>query len=128
MITAFRKKVTVRSDGRIEIKSTNFKPGAKAEVIVLMEDTDAERQKRVRRLNVLFKTTQALPQAKTITEEDIAAEIAAYRAGNRSGQDCGGEDIVQWNQETRSDDEYTSCHGQSPEAAVYPRGKARQTH
>jgi hypothetical protein len=32
-------------------------------------------------LKALFKETQALPQAKTITEEEIAAEIAAYRAG-----------------------------------------------
>lgn len=81
MITALRKKVTVRSDGRIEIRSANLKPGTKAEVIVLLEETDAERQKRVRRLKALFKATQALPQAKTITEEDIAAEIEAYRAG-----------------------------------------------
>jgi hypothetical protein len=81
MITAFRKKVTVRADGRIEIKSTNLKPGTKAEVIVLVTATDTDRQKRVRRLKALFKATQALPQAKTITEEEIAAEIAAYRAG-----------------------------------------------
>jgi hypothetical protein len=81
MITAFRKKVTVRADGKIEIESANLKQGAKAEVIILIEDTNAERQKRVRRLKALFKATQALPQAKTITEEEIAAEIAAYRAG-----------------------------------------------
>ena len=81
MITALRKKVTVRSDGMIEIKSANLKPGAKAEVIVLLEETDAERQKRVRRLKALFRTSQALPQEKTITEEVIAAEIEAYRAG-----------------------------------------------
>ena len=81
MISALRKKVIVDSDGRIEIKSKDLKPGAKAEVIVLIENADAERQQRVRRLKALFKTTQALPQAKTITEEEIAAEIAAYRAG-----------------------------------------------
>ncbi|MDO8753779.1 MAG: hypothetical protein Q7J80_07785 [Anaerolineales bacterium] len=81
MITALRKKVTVDSDGRIEIKSKDLKPGTKAEVIVLIENADAERQQRVRRLKTLFKTTQVLPQAKTITEDEIAAEIAAYRAG-----------------------------------------------
>jgi hypothetical protein len=80
MITAFRKKVTVRSDGRIEIKSANLKPGTKAEVIVLIENTDAGRKERVRRWKALFKATQSLPQAKTITEEEIAAEIAAYRS------------------------------------------------
>jgi len=81
MITALRQKVTVGSDGRIEIKSKDLKPGTQAEVIVLIENADDERQKRVRRLKALFKTTQALPQAETITEEEIAAEIAAYRAG-----------------------------------------------
>lgn len=81
MITAFRKKVTVRPDGRIEIKSMNLKPGTKAEVIVLIESADADRKERVRRLKALFKATQSLPQAQTITEEEIAAEIAAYRAG-----------------------------------------------
>ena len=37
MITAFRHKVTVRPDGRIEIDAPELKPGAKAEVIVLVE-------------------------------------------------------------------------------------------
>lgn len=32
-------------------------------------------------LRTLFKTTQATPAAQAISEEDIAAEIAAYRAG-----------------------------------------------
>lgn len=81
MITALRKKVTVRTDGRIEIKSKDLKPGTKAEVIVLIEGTDMESQKRLNQLKALFKKTQALPQAKTITEEEIAAEIEAYRAG-----------------------------------------------
>jgi hypothetical protein len=81
MITALRKKVTVRADGRIEIKSKVLKPGTKAEVIVLMEGTDMESQKRVRQLKALFKETQSLPQARTITEEEIAAEIAAHHAG-----------------------------------------------
>ena len=81
MITALRKKVTARADGRIEIKSKSLKPGTKAEIIVLIESVDTEREKRVRRLKALFKTTQALPQSKKITEEEIAAEIAAYRAG-----------------------------------------------
>jgi len=82
MLTAYREKVTVRADGRIEIKSSNLKPGMKAEVIVLVESESAEARKaRVKEWKALFKKTQALPQAKTITEEEIAAEIAAYRAG-----------------------------------------------
>jgi hypothetical protein len=86
MITAYRKKVTVRRDGRIEIKDATFKPGTKAEVIVLVESTpegDSERQERVQEWRALFAETQALPQAHTITEEEIAAEVAAYRASKK---------------------------------------------
>ncbi len=87
MITAYRKKVTVRPDGRIEILEPFLSPGTEAEVIVLVEDRpeSAETlQARVREWETLFKKTQALPQAQTITEEDIAAEIAAYRAGKKA--------------------------------------------
>ena len=83
MITAYRKKAIVRPDGRIEIKTPSLKPGTKTEVIVLVESNpeDAQsRQARVKEWKALFKETQALPQARIITEEEIAAEIAAYRA------------------------------------------------
>ena len=83
MLTAYRKKVTVRPDGSIEILDSLLKPGTEAEVIVLveseLENTQAI-QTRVNEWKILFKETQALPQAQTITEEEIAAEIAAYRA------------------------------------------------
>jgi hypothetical protein len=82
MLVAYRKKVTVRPDGRIEIPELILQPGMEAEVIVLVEsESAAARSARVEELKTLFKETQALPQAQTITEEEIAAEIAAYRAG-----------------------------------------------
>lgn len=87
MITAYRKKATVRADGSIDIKTPSLKPDTKAEVIILVESDPEEaraRQERVHELKALFKETQALPQARTITEEEIAAEIAAYRAEQNS--------------------------------------------
>lgn len=87
MITAYRKKATVSADGRIEIKTPSLKPGTKTEVIILVEGNPQEaaaRRERTREWKALFKETQALPQAKTITEEEIAAEIAAYRAEKRA--------------------------------------------
>lgn len=84
MLPTYRRKTTVRADGRIEIKTPNLKPGTRVNVTVRVEsepnDDAQERAERVRELKALFKETQALPQARTITEEDIAAEIAAYRA------------------------------------------------
>jgi hypothetical protein len=35
----------------------------------------------IEEIDALFKKTQARAQAQAITDEDIAAEIAAYRAG-----------------------------------------------
>ncbi|MDO9130781.1 MAG: hypothetical protein Q7U34_13050 [Anaerolineales bacterium] len=46
MITAFRQKVTVRRGGVINLRSQKLKPGATAEVIVLVESEaqdDAQR-------------------------------------------------------------------------------------
>jgi type IV secretory pathway VirD2 relaxase len=83
MLPTYRRKATVRSDGRIEIKTPKLKPGTRVDVTVRVEsepDDAQERGERVRELKALFKETQALPQARTITEEEIAAEIAAYRA------------------------------------------------
>ncbi len=80
MITAYRKKATVRPDGRIEIKTPSLKPGTKTEVIVLVGSNPEEaqtRHARVKEWKALFKETQALPQAKIMTEAEIAAEIAA---------------------------------------------------
>jgi hypothetical protein len=87
MITAYRKKVTVRSDGRIEILEPILKPGTQAEVIVLVETESESAETILARVNewkMLFKETQALPQAQVITEEEIAAEIAAYRAEKKA--------------------------------------------
>ena len=86
MLTAYRKKVTVRPDGSIEILDSLLKPGTEAEVIVLMENDPENVQAikaRVNEWKALFKETQALPQAQNITEEEIAAEIAAYRSGKK---------------------------------------------
>ena len=85
MITAYRTKVIVRSDGRIEISDPLLKPGTRAEVILLVESQpeNSATLARVREWEALFKETQSLPQAQSITEEDIAAEIAAYRVEKR---------------------------------------------
>lgn len=82
MITAYRKKVKIKPGGQIEIRSPEFEPGTIAEVIVLIEKTptESDRLKTVSELAALFKTTQALPQVQTITDDDILAEITAYRA------------------------------------------------
>lgn len=83
MIRALRQNVVVPSDGVIEIRSSELLPGMKVEVIVLVDGSPvaaAARELRLQALKALFQSTQALPQAQTISEDEIAAEIAAYRA------------------------------------------------
>lgn len=60
-----------------DIYQTDLTEGVQVKVIVLKQP----RQNLVQDFKQLLKDTQALPQAQTITEADIAAEINAYRSG-----------------------------------------------
>ena len=79
----FRIRTTISKDGKLSIRGLPFRPGAKVEVIVREEAKKVSASKRkalAGELKALFKEIQSLPQARSITEEEIAAEIAAYRA------------------------------------------------
>jgi hypothetical protein len=82
MTDAIRQTGRVKPGGLIEIRSPELTPGTLAEVIVLLEPSEvtSSRAARVRELAALFKVTQSLPQAQAISEDEIAAEIAEYRA------------------------------------------------
>ena len=79
----FRVRTTILKDGKLSIRGLPFRPGAKVEVIV-REDSrklpSGQRKALASELQSLFKEIQALPQVRSITEDEIAAEIAAYRA------------------------------------------------
>lgn len=60
-----------------EVYQTALEEGTQIKVIVLKQP----RQEHIQALKALLKETQALPQVQTITEAEIAAEIAAYRTG-----------------------------------------------
>lgn len=83
MTIAVKQMVRIQPGGLIQVRAPELQAGEMAEVIVLVEKDPAEaevRAARVRELVTLFKETQA--EAPAITEEEIAAEIAAYRAGH----------------------------------------------
>ena len=81
MTRAVRQIVRVKPGGVIEICSPDLAPGTVAEVIVLTESAGPQGGKdREQELATLLKETQALPQARVVRDEEIAAEIAAYRA------------------------------------------------
>ena len=81
---AYRQFTTVQESKQIVLSNVPFQPGQRVEVVLIAEEErPAARVQELRamELRALFKTTQSLPQAQAITEDEIAAEIAAYRAG-----------------------------------------------
>ncbi len=75
---AYRKYITIKDPKSLTLSDLPFQAGQRVEVVVIADDE--ERSKRVQELRALLKKTQALPVAKTVTEDIIAEEIAAYRA------------------------------------------------
>ena len=76
---AYRQYTTVQESKQIVLSNVPFPPGQRVEVVLIAEEERPAA--RVQELRALFRATQALPQVQAITEDDIAAEIAAYRAG-----------------------------------------------
>ena len=76
---AYRQFTTVQESKQIVLSNVPFQPGQRVEVVLIAEEELPAAL--VQELRALFRATQALPQAQTITEDDIAAEIAACRAG-----------------------------------------------
>ncbi len=75
---AYKKYVTITDPKRLTLSDLPFRPGQRVEVVVIAEE---DREARLRELKALLRKTQALPAAKEITEDQIAEEVAEYRAG-----------------------------------------------
>lgn len=76
---AHKRIVTVKESGSIVLTDLPLQPGQRVEVVVFADEE--EQKERLRNLRVLFKESQGLPQAKAISDDEIAEEVAAYRAG-----------------------------------------------
>ncbi len=72
---AYKRVVMVKESGSIVLTDLPLQPGQKVEVIVFTQ------KERLRNLRALLKETQGLPEAKAISDDEIAEEVAAYRAG-----------------------------------------------
>jgi len=74
----FRTSLTIIDPKQVVLFDLPFSEGQEVEVVVVAKDgMDA----RVRQLKDLLKATQSLPQVQTLSEEDIAREVEAYRNG-----------------------------------------------
>ncbi len=77
-MNAYKKYITIEDPNRVVLSDLPFKPGQRVEVIILAEDSDHAISEKLRDL---FDKTQAIPGVQDITEDEIAAEIEAYRRG-----------------------------------------------
>lgn len=75
---AYKQYVTIKDPAKMELTNLPFLKGQRVEVVMIAED---DKLAQVDELRALFKTTQALPQAQTISDDMIAEEIEEYRAG-----------------------------------------------
>ncbi len=76
---AHKQYVTISDPAKMELTNLPFRKGQRVEVVMIAEDDN--RSAQIDELRALFKKTQALPQVQAISDEMIAEEIEAYRAG-----------------------------------------------
>lgn len=76
---AYKQYVTIKDPAKVELSGLPFRAGQRVEVVMIAEEDD--RTTRIEELRALFRSTQALPQTKAITDEMIAEEVEAYRSG-----------------------------------------------
>lgn len=82
---AYKRTVTIQDPRELVLNDLPFRPGQRVEVVLLAEEAPPTMSPS--ELQALFRDTQALPVAQTITDDEIAAEIEAYRAGLRENSD-----------------------------------------
>ncbi len=78
-MAAYRRYLTVQEPGRVVLDDVPFNVGEQVEVVIQAPERDAGAIRS--ELDDLLRATQALPAAQMVTEEQIAAELAAHRAG-----------------------------------------------
>jgi len=76
---AYKKYVTIDDPKKLVLSDLPFQHGQRIEIVMIAED--GEREKRIQELRTLLERTQELPKARAITDDMIAEELAAYRAG-----------------------------------------------
>ena len=74
---AYKMVVTIDDPNRLVLTRLPFNRGQRVEVVL----RDVDESALLAELRDLFTETQALPQLQTLTEDEIAAEIGAYRSG-----------------------------------------------
>ena len=74
----YQRHITITDPNNVVLSDLPFATGQRVKVVFTTED--ARQSVDIETLKTLFKATQALPQLRAIDTDEIAAEIAAYRA------------------------------------------------
>ena len=77
-MTTYRTTIKIDDPNNVVISGVPFSPGESVEVTFTTKSEQS--LKHTQALKELFRQTQSLSQAEVITEEEISAEITAYRA------------------------------------------------
>jgi hypothetical protein len=78
-MSTFRTVQTVPESSEIVLNELPFAPGERVEVVV--RSCPVGSPSLAEEWNRLLKSTQSLPQVQRLTDDDIAAEVAALRSG-----------------------------------------------
>jgi hypothetical protein len=73
----YKTYITIEDPQRVILSNLPFPSGQKIEIKIKV--VDERRLTLAKEMRDLFKELQALPSSQEITEEEIAAEIDAYR-------------------------------------------------
>ena len=76
-MSIYRKRLVIQDTKQVVLDDLPFQSGQEVEVTLRLTKNTPEVQNKT--LRTLFKTTQQLPQIKTLTEDEILAEIKTYR-------------------------------------------------
>ncbi len=76
---AYKTRLVIQDPQNVTLSNLPFRPGQYVEIVILAQED--ERATLANRLEALLKETQTLPQIQILSEEEIAAEVAAYRGG-----------------------------------------------
>lgn len=76
-MSTYRRRLVVQDPKQIVLSDIPFQTGQ--EVEITLRSVAQPKVERKNELRDLLKKTQSLPQIQTLTEEDILAEIEAYR-------------------------------------------------
>ena len=78
-MTTYKTFITIDNPNQVVLSNLPFQKGQRVRVVMLTEEDETEMVSQ--RFRELFRETQALPEVAEITDEEILAEIAAYRRG-----------------------------------------------